>query len=111
PSLTTVSHLSLLNSATTSNYALSLHDALPILKKYLREEETENFRQTFMDMHPYEQASFFKHQPYKRRMKIYSYLSPEEMSEIMEYIELEDTEKFLTEMDSNFATMIFSEMA
>src|SRR5699024_2831015 len=78
---------------------------------YLREEETENFRQTFMDMHPYEQASFFKHQPYKRRMKIYSYLSPEEMSEIMEYIELEDTEKFITEMDSNFATMIFSEMA
>src|SRR5699024_8926227 len=76
-----------------------------------REEETENFRQTFMDMHPYEQASFFKHQPYKRRMKIYSYLSPEEMSEIMEYIELEDTEKFITEMDSNFATMIFSEMA
>src|SRR5699024_3780309 len=84
---------------------------IELLKKYLREEETENFRQTFMDMHPYEQASFFKHQPYKRRMKIYSYLSPEEMSEIMEYIELEDTEKFITEMDSNFATMIFSEMA
>lgn len=84
---------------------------IELLKKYLKEEETEDFRQTFMDMHPYEQASFFKHQPYKRRMKIYSYLSPEEMSEIMEYIELEDTEKFITEMDSNFATMIFSEMA
>src|SRR5699024_2670069 len=62
-------------------------------------------------MNPYEQDRFCKHQPYKRRMKIYCYLSPEDMSEIMDYIQLEDTEKLRKEIDSNFATMIFSEMA
>src|SRR5699024_1380591 len=81
------------------------------LKKYLREEETENFRQTCMDKHPYEQASFFKHQHYKPRMKIYSYLSPEEMTEIKKHIDLEYMEKIITEMDSKFTTIIFSEMA
>src|SRR5699024_4755067 len=34
-----------------------------------------------------------------------------EMSDIMEYIELKETEQFITEMDPQFATMVFAEMA
>src|SRR5699024_11186360 len=37
--------------------------------------------------------------------------SPLEMSDIMEYIDLEETEEFITEMDPRFATMVFAEMA
>ena len=81
------------------------------LEELLAEEDTHAFRELFVDMHPYDQASFFEEQPYEMRIKIYSYLSPKEMSEVMENIELEDAEKFITEMDPNFATMVFAEMA
>src|SRR5690625_2172694 len=44
-------------------------------------------------------------------MKVYSYLSPKEMSDIMENIDLIETKGFITEMDPQFATMVFEEMA
>src|SRR5690625_5334934 len=34
-----------------------------------------------------------------------------EMSDIMEYIEREEAENYITEMDPRFATMVFAEMA
>src|SRR5690625_3559324 len=61
-------------------------------------------------MHPYEQAMFFMDQPAETRMKVYAYLSPEEVAEIMENIELDDTEPFFIEMDPRFASMVFAEM-
>ncbi|HLR65833.1 magnesium transporter [Virgibacillus alimentarius] len=81
------------------------------LQKALKNEQTEAFRTEFMDMHPYEQAMFFKDQPKNSRLQIYAYLSPEELSVIMENIELEDTEPFFSEMDPRFASMVFAEMA
>src|SRR5690625_847382 len=81
------------------------------LKDLLMEEDTEKFREKFLEIHPYDQAMFFKEQEYEDRVKIYTYLSPLEMSDIMEYIDLDETEKFITEMDPRFATMVFAEMA
>lgn len=81
------------------------------LKKFLEQEDMEGFRQIFLEMHPYEQAMFFREQSKDDRIKIYTYLSPLEMSDIMEYIELEETEKLITEMDPRFATMVLEEMA
>lgn len=77
----------------------------------LREEKMEGFRESFLDLHPYDQAVFFMEQNKTNRMMMYAYLSPEEMSDIMENIDLEDTEKFITEMDPHFASMVFAEMA
>src|SRR5699024_11251948 len=69
------------------------------------------FRHEFSALHPYEQAVFFMDQEYNNRMQIYAYLSPKEMSDIMENIDLQHTEKYITEMDSTFASMILAEMA
>lgn len=82
-----------------------------ILEQSLLAEDTEAFRSVFSELHPYEQAVFFMEQEYNNRMQIYAYLSPKEMSEIMENIDLQHTEKYITEMDSNFASMIFESMA
>src|SRR5690625_1332446 len=82
-----------------------------VLEKLLKEEDTEGFREEFMDLHPYDQAVFFTEEDDFNRMRIYSYLSPEEVSEIMENIDLERTEKYITEMDPHFASMVFAEMA
>lgn len=81
------------------------------LQSLLKEENTELFREHFLDMHPYEQAMFFKGESREHRLTIYTYLSPKEMSDIMEYIDLIETEEFVTEMDSQFATMVLAEMA
>lgn len=81
------------------------------LKDLLQEEDTGKFREKFLEIHPYDQAMFFREQEYEDRVKIYTYLSPLEMSDIMEYIDLDETEKFITEMDPRFATMVFAEMA
>src|SRR5699024_8743982 len=81
------------------------------LKELLSQEDTEGFRNEFLDLHPHDQAMFFREQAYGNRMKIYTYLSPLEMSDIMEYIDLEEAEKFVTEMEPQFAAMVRSEMA
>ncbi|HLQ95498.1 MAG TPA: magnesium transporter [Pseudogracilibacillus sp.] len=81
------------------------------LERFLIEEETKAFRKEFSALHPYDQAVFFMEQKQDNRMRIYAFLSPKEMSDIMENIDLQSTEKYITEMDSNFASMILAEMA
>src|SRR5690625_5070358 len=81
------------------------------VQSFLDEGDTREFRKFYLEMHPYDQAVFFKDQSDENRLKIYSYLSPKEMSVIMENVEIKESEKFITEMDPRFATMVFAEMA
>lgn len=81
------------------------------LLSLLEDEDIELFRDEFLQLHPYDQANFFRDLTKKFRMKVYAYLSPKEISFVMENIDLEETEKFITEMDPHFAAMVFAEMA
>lgn len=81
------------------------------LKTYLRKDDLDGFREKYLDLHPYDQAVFFRELNKNDRLKIYTYLSPKEMSDIMENIELEETEDLVTEMDPHFASMILAAMA
>src|SRR5699024_7571841 len=81
------------------------------LNNALEEDKLEDFRINFLGMHPYDQAVFFREQTRKHRLQVYTYLSPEEMSEIMESLDLEETIMFIPEMDPRFAAMVLSEMA
>ncbi|MGM8364370.1 magnesium transporter [Virgibacillus sp. W0181] len=80
------------------------------LHNLLEKELTGDFRKEFLEIHPYDQAMFFRKQTQEARLQIYTYLSPEEIAEIMENIELEETEIFFTEMDPRFASMVLAEM-
>src|SRR5699024_9758009 len=80
------------------------------LEKALKKENIESFRSEFLEIHPYDQANFFMKQNHDARMKIYSFLSPEEVADVMVHIELEDVEPFFTEMDPRFASMILAEL-
>lgn len=77
----------------------------------LGNEQLEQFRDEFLDMHPYEQSMFFMEQSKAYRMKMYAYLSPDEIAEMIEHIDLQDTKEYITEMDPRFASMVFAEMA
>src|SRR5699024_9822647 len=77
----------------------------------LSNDQLERFREEFLDLHPYEQSMFFMEQSKAYRMKMYAYLSPDEIAELVEHIDLQDTKEYITEMDPRFASMVFAEMA
>ncbi|MFC4024448.1 magnesium transporter [Oceanobacillus longus] len=91
-------------------YEEKYKELFQIVQTSLDEENIEDFRIDFLEMHPYDQAMFFKEQENSKRENIYSYLAPEEMSEVMINIELEDVAYYFTEMDPRYAAMVFSEM-
>nr|WP_156289004.1 magnesium transporter [Oceanobacillus salinisoli] len=76
----------------------------------LNQEQTDEFREEFLDMHPYDQSLFFIDQSKEKRMRIYTYLSPDELAEIMINIDLENTPAYFTEMNPRLGAMILSEM-
>ncbi|MRG87096.1 magnesium transporter [Salinibacillus xinjiangensis] len=81
------------------------------IEKALDNEEIDHFRAEFLELHPYDQAQIFIEQSKKIRMQIYTYLSPDEMAEVFENIELDDIDSILTEMEPRFAADILAEMA
>lgn len=74
----------------------------------LEKEQFDTFRISFLDMHPYDQAQFFMKQSKEKRMLIYYYLSPEEIADMMESIDPDQTSEFFTEMDIQFASAVLA---
>ncbi|WP_138416405.1 magnesium transporter [Aquibacillus sediminis] len=74
-------------------------------------EQIDQFRAEFLEMHPYDQAKIFEEQSEDIRFLVYTYLSPKEIAEVMEHVEREWVETFITEMNATFATQVLAEMA
>jgi magnesium transporter len=75
-------------------------------------ENMDEFRQLFLGMHPYDQAKFYVKQQPNIRLRMYHYLSPEEMASIFEQLEIDDEQYkiYLREMDPTFAAQMLSYM-
>lgn len=89
---------------------MSSNGKIQKLDKLLENREIEAFRKEFLDLLPYDQALMFRRQNKEKRLQIYSYLSPTETASVMENIELEESERYITEMDSHYATSVLSIM-
>ncbi|WP_246860949.1 magnesium transporter [Bacillus sp. REN3] len=78
----------------------------------LYSEKIDDFREEFMELHPYDQAEFFSGLDDKLRAKVYSYLSPKEMADIFENLETdeEDFKEALAQMNPAYAADMLSEM-
>ncbi|MRH43402.1 magnesium transporter [Aquibacillus halophilus] len=74
-------------------------------------EQIDQFRAEFLEIHPYDQAKIFEEQPEEIRSLIYTYLSPEEMADVMENIDSEDVEPFFNEMNPRYAAGVLAEMS
>lgn len=72
----------------------------------------DTFREEFLSLHPYDQAQFFEKIDPEMRQIIFEYLSPKEMAEIFQSIDLDDDEyePFLKEMENTYAADMLSEM-
>lgn len=85
---------------------------LEMLRLALLNDEMDKFREEFLDLHPYDQATFFKELDEEIRTKVYHYLSPEEMASLFENLEIEEDEykDVLAEMTPDYAADMLSNM-
>ncbi|WP_233569513.1 magnesium transporter [Falsibacillus albus] len=86
--------------------------SFPYLIESLQNHELDQFRHEFMTLHSYDQAQFFLKVDKGLRTVIYQFLSPEEMADIFENIEIdeEDYQSILTEMDLEYASSMLANM-
>ncbi|WP_425454687.1 magnesium transporter [Falsibacillus pallidus] len=82
------------------------------LEAALKNNDIDAFRSEFMDMHPYDQTQFFLKMDKDDRRELYHFLSPDEMSEIFQNIEVEeeDYQDILEEMNPKYAADMISSM-
>lgn len=83
-----------------------------LLMESLKNDNIENFRSEFLDLHAYDQATFFMELNEEERLHVYHFLSPEEMANLFENLEIEDDEysDVLAEMSPNYAADMLSNM-
>ncbi len=83
------------------------------LLSLLEKNEIDAFREEFLHMHTYDQAQFFEELDEPSRFALYEMLSPEEMADIFENVEIreEDYQEILSEMHPNFAADMLSKMS
>ncbi|MGP4041151.1 magnesium transporter [Gracilibacillus sp. D59] len=81
------------------------------IQKALIDEKIDQFRAEFLELHPYDQAKIFEEQDDDIRFLIYSYLSPEEMAEVIEQVDRDLVAAYIIEMVPAFATKILEHMS
>ena len=83
-----------------------------LLREALQTENFDQFRAEFVELHSYDQAQFFAQLSEDLRTIFYHYVSPVEMAELFENLEIdeEDYEKLLAEMDPLYVADMLSSM-
>ncbi|MFJ6414273.1 magnesium transporter [Terribacillus saccharophilus] len=81
------------------------------IREALANQQIDQFRAEYLELHPYDQAAVFEEQPEEIRKQIYSYLSPDETAEIMENVNWENADVYFTEMYSRYAAQVLAEMS
>ncbi|WP_186575739.1 magnesium transporter [Aquibacillus kalidii] len=77
----------------------------------LLNEQIDQFRAEFLEIHPYDQAKIFEEQSENVRFLIYTYLSPEEVADVIEHVDSGRVEEFISEMIPKFAAQVLAEMS
>lgn len=92
-----------LNKKTREQYTKIVVDAL-------HTGQREEFRNTFLDLHPSDQLDIFVTLDSDARIRGYSYLSPEEFAEIFGGLHVSNQKLFFLELDENYALSMFNHM-
>ncbi|WP_334330196.1 magnesium transporter [Companilactobacillus sp. HBUAS59699] len=89
-----------------------LQEKFAQLKIYLDKGDKKRFRKTYLDMHFYDQSTFYLTLDKPERLSLYSLLEPDEMGDMFDTIEddLPEIPEFLKEMDLDFAAEMLNDM-
>lgn len=81
------------------------------IEEALANEDIHRFRDEFLEMHPYDQSELFEELNESDRHLVYSYLSPEEMADVIEHIDKDRVGDIITEMNPTYAAEVLAEVA
>src|SRR5699024_10889223 len=84
-----------------------------MLDNLLHENHIDAFREEFLAMHTYEQSEYFEDSDEEIRQKIFEVLSPEEVADFFEQLEIdeEDYEELFDTMDATYASKVLEDMS
>ncbi|AEV95064.1 magnesium transporter [Pediococcus claussenii] len=82
------------------------------LKLYLKENDREQFRTAFFELHKFDQGRFFSGLTESERKAVYIYLNPEEIADTFDELDEDPGEiaGYLDEMPARYAAQMLSEM-
>ncbi|MBU8906653.1 magnesium transporter [Desertibacillus haloalkaliphilus] len=76
----------------------------------LTTENIEDFRDTFLELHPTDQVELFQSLEKETRALVYHYLAADEFAEVFQGLELEEQQMIVFELDEIYAADMFNEM-
>ncbi|HHX0187343.1 TPA: magnesium transporter [Staphylococcus aureus] len=84
-----------------------------LLDQYLENDDIDQFRDEFLALHTYEQSEYFEDTTDENRQKIFQYLSPEEVANFFDQLDIDDDEYELLfdKMNATYARHILEEMS
>jgi len=92
----------------------SIHEKkLDVILHSLQNENLKIFREDFLDLHPYDQASFFKELEKEDQERVFHFLAPEEIAELFEHLEMEDRDyqELFARLLPSYVADIFTHMS
>lgn len=84
-----------------------------LLDKLLFENHIGEFRKEFLAMHTYEQSEYFEDSDEEIRQRIFEVLSPEEVADFFEQLEIDEDEyeSLFDTMDAEYASKVLEDMS
>ncbi|HEC2226581.1 TPA: magnesium transporter [Staphylococcus delphini] len=84
-----------------------------LLDDLITKGDIDGFREEFLALHSYEQSEYFEVSDDDVRQKMYRFLSPEEVSEFFENLEIdeEDYEALFETMNATYASQVLEQMS
>ncbi|GAA6823967.1 magnesium transporter [Staphylococcus sp. 18_1_E_LY] len=84
-----------------------------LLDKLLLNNEIDEFRTEFLSMHKYEQSEYFEDSGDEIRQRIFEVLSPEEVADFFDQLEIdeEEYEDLFDTMNATYASKVLEEMS
>ena len=81
-----------------------------LLDNLLLNNHIDEFRDEFLSMHTYEQSEYFEDSNEDIRQRMYEVLSPEEVADFFEQLEI-DEDEYESLFDANYASKVLEEMS
>ncbi|MDT8862193.1 magnesium transporter [Alkalihalobacillus sp. MEB130] len=76
----------------------------------LQAEDREQFRETFLELHPTDQVDIFVKLDDVTRKRVYEYVTPENFSHIFEGLEIDQQKRIYQELDESYSSEMFNNM-
>lgn len=91
----------------------SVEESITTFRTMLHNNRMTRFRTEFLALHNYDQAKIFAEFEAKEREKVYQFLSPAEIANVFDALEIDDlnvSEAFFLEMNNAYAASVLGEM-